>query len=384
MNRRKFLKIAGGAGVIVAASAAGGAAFLMTRTPTGAMRPWSQAGSLYTDPMRRALSYAILAPNPHNRQPWVVDLRSETEAVLTCDLGRLLPETDPYSRQIVIGLGCFLELFAMAAADQGYRAEIASFPEGMGAARLDGRPVATLRLVRDEGVKREPLFAAVLDRRTNREPYDMAKPVPDAPLKAISTAAGPSVRAGATNDPARVAELRELTRDAMLAEIGDKKAYQESVDLMRIGRAEIEANPDGIALGGPLLDTLHLVGILTRKSVADPNSQSYEIGIERIRESAEASPAYAWIATTGNDRKTQIEAGRAYMRLTLAVQAEGLALQPMSQALQEYAAMAPYYKRIHAMLAPEPGDRLQMLVRLGYGEKQPPAPRWPLDTRIKA
>ena len=68
------------------------------------------AGSQYTDPIRRALSFAILAPNPHNRQPWVVDLKSDTEAVLTCDLQRLLPATDPISRQIVIGLGCFLEL----------------------------------------------------------------------------------------------------------------------------------------------------------------------------------------------------------------------------------------------------------------------------------
>jgi len=58
------------------------------------------------DPMRSALSYAILAPNPHNRQCWAVNLKSSTEAVLICDLRLLLPDTDPFSRQIDIGSGC--------------------------------------------------------------------------------------------------------------------------------------------------------------------------------------------------------------------------------------------------------------------------------------
>ena len=76
MKRRKFLKVVGTAGVIVAA---GGVGFVVTRTPTDALAPWEDAGSMYADPMRRALSYAILAPNPHNRQPWLVDLKSDTE-----------------------------------------------------------------------------------------------------------------------------------------------------------------------------------------------------------------------------------------------------------------------------------------------------------------
>ncbi len=64
MNRRKFLKIAGSAGVILAA---GGGAFVATRNPTDAIKPWQNVGSTYSDPMRRALSYAILAPNTIER-----------------------------------------------------------------------------------------------------------------------------------------------------------------------------------------------------------------------------------------------------------------------------------------------------------------------------
>ena len=44
------------------------------------------------EPRRRALSYAILAPNPHNRQPWLVDLRGENTVAVFRDTQRDLPD----------------------------------------------------------------------------------------------------------------------------------------------------------------------------------------------------------------------------------------------------------------------------------------------------
>lgn len=64
MNRRKFLAIACG-GVVLAAGASIGT--IANRFPHKAIEPWSKAGSDYSEPRMRALSYAILAPNPHNR-----------------------------------------------------------------------------------------------------------------------------------------------------------------------------------------------------------------------------------------------------------------------------------------------------------------------------
>jgi hypothetical protein len=380
MNRRKFLKIAGAGGVILAA---GGIGFATTRTPTAALKPWQAPGSLYKDPMRRALSFAILAPNPHNRQPWVVDLKNDTEAVLHCDLGRLLPETDPFSRQIVIGLGCFLELFSLAAAAQGYRANIGYFPNGQPSENLDQRPIAQLSLVKEAEPAAEPLFAQVLRRHTNRHPYDTARAVDAGALQRLSSVAGPAVWARGTNGGKLLRDLRVLTRDAMRAEFGTPEAYQESIDLMRIGRGEIEANPDGISLGGAFLETLSLAGILTREKLADPTSSSYQIGIEMSDEAAMSSMGFVWINTQDNERSAQIAAGRAYMRIALQATADGLVMQPMSQALQEYAAMAPYYKTVHDWLARGPGDRVQMLARLGYANDVGPSPRWPLKSRLK-
>jgi hypothetical protein len=381
MNRRKFLKIAGSGAAIVAASGGG---FVATRTPKDALVPWIIDGSQYPDPMRQALSYAILAPNPHNRQPWVIDLKSDTEAVLTCDLDRLLPATDPFNRQIVIGLGCFLELFSLAATQNGYVADIEYFVQGESPTYLDQRPIANLMLRKQSDAMPDPLFAQVLNRHTNRNPYDTSRAIPEDVFTRLKRAAPTTVHVGTTGSGDQLNGLRVLTRDAMVSEVMTPEAYQESIELMRIGRTEIEANPDGISLGGAFLETLNLFGVLTRENLADPTSSSYQIGLDMIDEGAMSSMGFVWVNTQDNDRAAQIDAGRAYMRIALQAAADGIAMQPMSQALQEYVEMASYYEVAHKRLTNHPGERIQMLARLGYAiQDVGPSPRWALETRIK-
>src|SRR5262245_48914469 len=108
---------------------------------------WRDPGAGEADPRRFALAHAILAPNPHNTQPWQVELIGDNEMALYCDLDRRLPFTDPFDRQITIGCGCFLENLRLAAAQKGLYAELTQFPEGEPTPRLDARPIAHVRLV---------------------------------------------------------------------------------------------------------------------------------------------------------------------------------------------------------------------------------------------
>ncbi|MCP4384637.1 MAG: twin-arginine translocation pathway signal protein, partial [Hyphomicrobiales bacterium] len=91
--------------------------------------------------------------------------------------------------------------------------------------------------------------------------------------------------------------------------------------------------------------------------------------------------AYAVVRTAGNTREDQIEAGRRWLRLNLTTTGLGLALHPVSQALQEYPEMAVHYATAHDLLA-QPGETVQMLGRLGYGPATPRTPRWPLEAKI--
>ena len=377
ISRRKFVRIAGSSTVVLAA--AGVAGYLGTRDPVAARAPWARSGA-YPDPIRRALSYAILAPNPHNRQPWLVDLTSETEATLYCDMSRLLPQTDPFDRQIAIGLGCFLELLDQAAGAENLRAEIAPFPEGTSDEALDGRPVARIRLL--PGGTPDPLFGQVHARRSNKEPFDTAQPVSDANIDAIVAVCGPEVLAAGTNSAEEVEALRDLTWRAHKVEVETPRTLMESVELMRIGRAEIEASPDGIDLGGPFLETLRLFGLMTRSKLADPDSTAFQQGLEIYQEIINSAMGHFWLITPDNSRGTQLAAGRAYVRANLKATELGLGMHPLSQALQEYREMSALYDELNDNLQTPPGARLQLLARLGYGPELDPSPRWPLESRI--
>lgn len=388
--RRSILKMMGASAIVLTA---GGGAFVLTRTPASALAPWSAAGKRHADPRMRALSHAILAPNPHNRQPWIVDLRTKDELTLYCDLGRLLPETDPHGRQITIGLGCFLELLRMAAAEDGYLANINRFPDGASPDQLGKEPIARVRFHASDDARPDPLFKHVLERRSNKEPYDTSRTVPDTVLSQLIAAAGTEVAVEATNDTkvaveatneqGRVATFRELTWHATRTEMVTPRTSMESVRLMRIGKAEIEANPDGIDLGGPFLESLKLLGMLSREALADPKSSAFQQGLDMYRQITGTAMAYIWLQTNGNSRTSQLATGAAWLRTNLKAAELGIGIHPLSQALQEYAEMRPYFDELHGMIGAGDGQRVQMLGRLGYGPDVSPSPRWPLETRIR-
>jgi len=377
MSRRRFISLTGG-GVVLAAGA-GISGFALTRTPHNALSPWSNAGN-YSEPRRFALSYAILAPNPHNLQPWLVDLSEPDQVTLLPDPARRLPETDPYDRQLTIGLGCFLEQMSIAAFAAGYRLDTELFPDGQDSTVLGDRPVATARFI-STTAQPDPLFDVILQRRSTKAPFDMQRDVDPGALESI-TPVVPGIRFNSTVDPDLVASIRALTWKAFQVEYTTPAKLMESIKLMRFGRTEINAQPDGIDIGGMPLEGLHLLGLLSREAMARPGSMSYTTGLNMYREMLEATPAYVWLTSVDNNRESQIHAGSAWLRLNLLCTRQGLALHPVSQCLQEYPEMSEHYSTAHRLMA-QTGETVQMLGRLGYASPVPPTPRWTLDEKIK-
>jgi hypothetical protein len=352
--------------------------------PEEAIAAWRGPDGRGGDLRRRLIAFAMLAPNPHNRQPWLVDLKTPGRITLYCDRVRLLPATDPYSRQILIGHGTFLELLAQAAAAMGYRADITYFPKGeFGPKTIDDRPVAEIALVKDAGAKPDPLFAQVLKRRTNREVFDRERPLSPATVAALrTTALDPAVRLSTATDDAMLPALRKLAIDGFIKELRTPHTYEESIQLMRIGASEIAKHRDGISIHGPMMWWLKQFGMLDKSALRDPNSKSFEVGLDMARDQGGSAMGFFWLTTADNSRTTQLKAGRAYVRLHLKATELGLAQQPMSQILQEYPEMAALQARFLKAVGAKPGETVQMLARLGYAAPVGPAPRRPLNDLI--
>jgi hypothetical protein len=255
------------------------------------------------------------------------------------------------------------------------------FPDGEDPARLTTDRVAVARFGQPGSAQPDPLFAHVLERRSNKEPYDTARAVEPARLASVIAAARQGHVVAGSVEPRSIRDLRAVTHRALTIEIETPRTWQESVDLFRIGRGEVERNPDGIDFTGPLFDTLGVTGMMNRQALADPNSEVFKQGLAAVYANADTAMGHLWMVTADNRRTTQISAGRDWVRLNLATTREGLSMQPLSQALQEYPEMKPLYDRVHARLAPD-GGVVQMLARVGYGPTVAPSPRWPLTAKL--
>jgi hypothetical protein len=358
--------------------------------PPQAVEAWNGPQN-ESDPRRRALAFAITAPNPHNIQPWQVDLRESGIITVMTDPTRLLPHTDPFGRQILIGHGAFIELLVMALASEGIGAEVALWPLGELDPELkgwDSRPIARITL--GTGGVSDPLFAQVLRRHTPKSDYDISRPVSEQTLSALmASVSDQAVRVGGTVSEADLPPLRELCVKSAEVEFLTPNTVMETLHLLRVGPGEILQHRDGLSVNTWMARVLTMLGLFDRSLPPEKGSQAFQAMMAQMEGNSRTAMGFVWLSGM-NGRSDQINAGRAYVRLQLKATELGLGVHPMSQALQEFPEMTSHYVRAHQLMLNRPApvsqddETLQMFCRLGYPQKPVPAtPRRPLGAFVR-
>ncbi len=385
--RRRFIRTASG-GVIFAALPISGCKTFSSETPDSAIAAWSpeEIVNNTTDPRIRALAWAILAPNPHNRQPWLVELQNKHDVLVRIDNQRLLKHTDPYSRQILIGTGAMLGLLDIAAKRFGYNTATTWFEEGVFDTKsINSKPIARVTFIKSFDHANHNLFNHISKRRTVRSMYDI-NIIPSKALESeLLTLTTPILENRVVTEEQHAllsAHIKSIAKKAWRIELTTPRTYFESAQLLRVGSREIEKHRDGISITSPLLVAFERLGLFDRGKFPSPDSRIVKAQLDDFNQAVDATPSFYILTSQDNTRTTQIMVGKAYVKAHLISTKHGFVMHPISQALQEFPEMAQLHSELKEKLiskAPTSDATVQMLCRIGkipIGKTLPkPSPR---------
>jgi nitroreductase len=387
MSRRTLLRRAGlGAGTILVAGSGtlGYRAYDQGVLEVGqgpAYAPWATWQD--QEGLQALVGAAILAPNPHNTQPWLFRL-APGRIDLFADPSRNIGAIDPYKREKYVGLGAALENLLLAAQANGYASRVTLLPAGphsTHAARVGLAPTRP---------QTSDLYRQIARRHTNRYPYRQGKAIPAAALAAMA-ALGSAETANARvfwfTGATQRAQIGELLVSATEAIIADADQSRSDYDWFRQSWDEIQRQRDGITVDAAGLSDL--TAALAKLLPAQSRTATDEAWLDATRDrQAKTAAAYGILAVhDATDNRQRLEGGRLLERIHLWITGHGLALQHMNQ-LTERAD-----RELELAIKPRFGDALGELlpsgwqalttVRIGYPTHTPhKSPRRPLEAVI--
>lgn len=286
------------------------------------------------------LQYAILAPSSKNTQPWKFSVAANRIGVFA-DLTRWQPVADRDRRELYISLGCALENLLVAAKAFGFRTEVCYFPQPSLeelAATVTFYPAAA-----DANCCAESLLHSITARHTQRGLYLEEPIAEELRARLLEHAGAPDLRLDLTDHPrirARVLDLNLHADEMEFADPSFRKELGYWVGRGAFGTPRLLARPIGL-----LLARLNLGRIVGKRNA----------------EILSSAPLIGLIGARRDDRISWLHTGQLLERLWLHATRLGIALQPMSQALE-----IPSLRAELARALPAEGWIPQQLFRLGY------------------
>ncbi len=320
--------------------------------------PWSPAPRPGVDPAERMAWYADVArwaPSKHNTQPWHFVVRGSSLEVWA-DPQRLLAETDPQRRELVISCGAAVHLAGVAARAAGFQPRVTLQPDGP-AGPLARLVEAGRWQTREQDQK---LLEAIASRRTDRGPLDAQVLPSSLPflLQAAAAEEGASLRLVSTGgDRATFARLVERA-DRILVQ-GGGVDHELAPWLRDAG----DPRPDGVP-------TEH-----TRGAAASYRAEfvQRDFSSERSVPSQNrpgADRPIVGVLCTGSDRERDwLVAGQALGAVLLCAAAAGASASYLNQPV-EVPAMRTELRSMLGLTG-----EAQLVLRLGAGGPVPPTPR---------
>ncbi len=327
-----------------------------------------------TDSWDHLLETAILAPSPHNVQPWAIRIEDCSTATLFMDLQRALPQEDVTGSFLISAMGLFLETLAIAAAHQHKKLSYVvseDLPEIPKRIRVADEllPIAKMRLDDESNVKSEFEIDLVIRRATARMAYE-ATPVPEESLRRLAeVAAARGAIFGSTADRAEIRAIADVNIATIFHDLNDANYHGEIAPWFRCGERQERGHRDGLSSRCMSMSSLELS--IAKNAPGLLRLPGLSAGAAAHYRRAFATPCIGWLSGDFWEPMAALKSGHALMRFWLSVTAEGLSLHPLGNLVTNRSAA----KQIESITG---ATNVWLVFKLGYAGNVPRSLRRPL------
>lgn len=367
MNRRHFLKFSGEGILILGGMSMINACSGLKREdlPRSNGEKTSIRG-LEKDEME-ILYLASLAPSGHNTQPWTVKIVEPKHWAIGSDKKRWLTAVDPNNRELLLGIGAFIENPVLAAGTFGYDVDVQIVAKNP--SDLD---IAVIRLKKGNNVD-FPL-EKIRKRRTVRNGYKDQE-IKTEDLKYITkhdakSCMVPNVPSPHSfyfpNTSPQGKYLREGIIEANRTQAYREPAQEELANWIRWSSKEAKQyrnglTPESMEIKG--IAGLFVRNFYNRQSVLKKSFRDQTVDIV----SKQVNTCGGWLVVNSLDSNipTLIEYGRVFENMLLRLRERMIAIHPMTQMLEE----EPWKSKIAKEMGL--GGDVQWILRIGYVKSYP-------------
>lgn len=324
-----------------------------------------------TDPRERLvflLRYAILAPSPHNTQPWRFKIERANTILLEPDLDRALPHSDPTRRGMTISLGCVLTNLLLAAKHFGWGVRYSFEDQSFEGLRV------RCELSEGEGYQETEGEAALFSAIPNRYSHKLEfrrRQLPDDMREKLALSGCGSAGVALLSTEKEIRQVAQAHEQTTL-EFAQNPAFAREVSgwMRRNGTSAGDGMP-GFTFG------LTRTGAVIVKGLTGMTPTVVKVVAKKDYKILSGSEAVCLVSSSEDTLAGQIEAGMTYQYAALTAAAEGVGLSPKS-----------------AMVEGGKADRLrelfgvdgvpQIYFGVGYGDShERHTPRRPLEAILK-
>jgi len=382
MNRRDFLKLSGEGALLVGGMSMINACSGVRRTDFPQFNGEKESiKGLEKDEME-ILHLASLAPSGHNTQPWVVRILGPKHWVIGSDKKRWLPAVDPENRELLLGIGAFIENLVIAAGTFGYEVDtqiIAKKPLDPDIADIRLKKGKTVDFPLEEITKRRTVRSGYTDQEIKAEDL---KYIARHDAKSCTVPNVPSPHSFYFSNSSRQGKyLREGTIEANRTQAFRDPAQEELANWIRWSNKEAKQyrnglTPESMEIKG--VAGLFVRNFYNRQSVLKKSFREQTVDIV----SKQVKTCGGWLVVTIADSRipTLIQYGRVFENMLLKIREKMIAIHPMTQMLEE----EPWRKQIAKELGLT--GEVQWILRIGYLKSypEPVSLRMPISWFVQA